>query len=91
MKIITTARKIPRRCYVLLKEVTTVPSGAPNLPHKGLNKAFKQAFHKASPPLDMPKRRRPCFDSSIISLTNIRCQYTKPLRFEMNRSGFFCV
>lgn len=46
-----TARKIPRRCYVLLKEVTTVPSGAPNLPHKGLNKAFKQAFHKASPPL----------------------------------------
>ena len=28
-----------------------VADGAPNLPHKGLNKAFKQAFHKASPPL----------------------------------------
>ena len=47
MKIITTARNLPRRCYVLLKEVTAAQNGAPNLPNKGLNKAFR----KASPPL----------------------------------------
>lgn len=46
-----TARNLPRRCYVLPKEVTVAQNGVPNLPHKGLNKAFKQAFHKASPPL----------------------------------------
>ena len=48
-----TARKLPRRWYYYSagEGGDRVADGAPNLPHKGLNKAFKQAFHKASPPL----------------------------------------
>ena len=48
-----TARKFPRRWYYYSAREggDRVADGAPNLPHKGLNKAFKQAFHKASPPL----------------------------------------